>query len=256
MPVRLFVAIISAASAAGARRVHRRHVAVLRMTEPRFHNENDARRPNHEGVLRQLCSDLNASLAGVENGQECYCGNKFNTLSVPTKSTGCTVACNGKQDERWVLGPEVFDVNCSGAPVLQPVAHRADQPLPDPKSGQGQAMVTTLYQSKYEDDMISRMTIADKINAMQTNTQPIPSLSLPAYNWWSEASSGVSTDALKTTKFAFPITTGMSFNRLCGADRSSDRHGGPRPDERWGSIFDVLGTCHQFSTGTTLGAQY
>ena len=39
------------------------------------------------------------------------------------------------------------------------------------------------------------------------------------YNWWSEASTGVANEIegrgknTSTTKFAFPITTGMSFNR-------------------------------------------
>jgi beta-glucosidase-like glycosyl hydrolase len=36
---------------------------------------------------------------------------------------------------------------------------------------------------------------------------------LLADEWWEEASSGVSTHDSPTTKFAFPITTGMSFNR-------------------------------------------
>ena len=37
-------------------------------------------------------------------------------------------------------------------------------------------------------------------------------LDLQRYNWWEEASSGVS-NGYPTTKFAFPITTGMAFNR-------------------------------------------
>ena len=42
----------------------------------------------------------------------------------------------------------------------------------------------------------------------------IPSLGLAPYNWWSEASTGVASGRnTQTTKFAFPITTGMSFNR-------------------------------------------
>ena len=42
----------------------------------------------------------------------------------------------------------------------------------------------------------------------------INSIGIPAYTWWNEASTGVaSDDNAVTTKFAFPITTGMSFNR-------------------------------------------
>eukprot|EP00040_Diaphanoeca_grandis_P030520 m.180510 g.180510 ORF g.180510 m.180510 type:complete len:788 (+) comp32023_c1_seq1:116-2479(+) len=62
-------------------------------------------------------------------------------------------------------------------------------------------------------DMISRMTLAEKIANLDTNNNAIPSLGLPNYNWWSEASTGVSNGPGNHTKFAFPITTGMSFNR-------------------------------------------
>ena len=61
-------------------------------------------------------------------------------------------------------------------------------------------------------DMVARMSIAEKIPNLNTGGTPIPSLGLPAYNWWEEASSGVS-NGHETTKFAYPITTGMSFNR-------------------------------------------
>jgi len=62
-------------------------------------------------------------------------------------------------------------------------------------------------------DMISRMTIAEKIANLDTDNNAIKSLGLPNYNWWSEASTGVSNGPGAHTKFAFPITTGMSFNR-------------------------------------------
>merc|ERR1712187_514465 len=58
------------------------------------------------------------------------------------------------------------------------------------------------------------MTLTEKIGALDTNTPSIQSLGLSAYNWWSEASSGVANGrGTQTTKFAYPITTGMSFNR-------------------------------------------
>ena len=56
--------------------------------------------------------------------------------------------------------------------------------------------------------------MAEKICNLDTGGCPIKALNLPAYNWWSEASSGVASGRwTETTKFAFPITTGMSFNR-------------------------------------------
>merc|ERR1719420_1168506 len=58
------------------------------------------------------------------------------------------------------------------------------------------------------------MTLDEKVGALGTGGNPIDSLGLKPYNWWSEASSGVASGRnTRTTKFAFPITTGMSFNR-------------------------------------------
>eukprot|EP01047_Picozoa_sp_COSAG01_P053968 COSAG01_NODE_5842_length_4001_cov_13.893388_6_plen_128_part_00 len=63
-------------------------------------------------------------------------------------------------------------------------------------------------------DAVSRMTLTEKICNLDTGGCPIKALGLPGYNWWSEASSGVASGRnTQTTKFAFPITTGMSFNR-------------------------------------------
>lgn len=39
-------------------------------------------------------------------------------------------------------------------------------------------------------DIVSRLTIADKIQALNTGTPSLPSINLPAYNWWSEATHG------------------------------------------------------------------
>eukprot|EP00756_Hemistasia_phaeocysticola_P047947 Hpha_TRINITY_DN22398_c0_g1::TRINITY_DN22398_c0_g1_i1::g.177853::m.177853/K15920/XYL4; beta-D-xylosidase 4 len=67
-------------------------------------------------------------------------------------------------------------------------------------------------------DMIKRMTIAEKIAQMDTTAPAINSLGLNAYNWWSEATHGIShvqNDATTPyeSNFAFPITTACSYNR-------------------------------------------
>ena len=67
-------------------------------------------------------------------------------------------------------------------------------------------------------DMVSRMTVAEKIANLDTEAPAIPSLGLNAYNWWSEATHGLShvnnSGATPgSTNFAFPITTAASFNR-------------------------------------------
>jgi pre-mRNA-splicing factor SYF2/beta-D-xylosidase 4 len=61
---------------------------------------------------------------------------------------------------------------------------------------------------------LSKMTKAEKIGMLGTNNPPIAALGVPAYGWWSEATSGASSGRkTQTTKFAYPITTGMAFNR-------------------------------------------
>ena len=63
-------------------------------------------------------------------------------------------------------------------------------------------------------DAVGRLSLAEKLSALGTSTPALPSLGLKAYNWWSEATSGVATVRhTRTTKFPFPITTAMSFNR-------------------------------------------
>ncbi|CAF2552210.1 unnamed protein product [Rotaria sp. Silwood2] len=69
-------------------------------------------------------------------------------------------------------------------------------------------------------DLVSRMTIDEKITQMVTTAAAIPRLGLPKYEWWSEAlhglaySPGVSFggDLPAATSFPMPINLGASFN--------------------------------------------
>ena len=84
-------------------------------------------------------------------------------------------------------------------------------------------------------DMVSRMDLkTEKMPLLNTNGPAIKSLGLNGYNWWSESSSGVSAP-VPTTKFAFPITTGMSFNRtLWQLTGRQIGHEAPKEDFRLG----------------------
>ena len=62
-------------------------------------------------------------------------------------------------------------------------------------------------------DAVSRLSLKEKVCSLDTGGCDNPSLGLPDYNWWSEASSGVDNNAHAATKFAYPITTAMSFNK-------------------------------------------
>ena len=72
------------------------------------------------------------------------------------------------------------------------------------------------------EDMITRMSVDEKISSLRDASAPIPSLDLPYYDWWSEATHGVASgyhgahntvEEPYQTNFPFPITTAMSFNR-------------------------------------------
>jgi beta-glucosidase-like glycosyl hydrolase len=68
------------------------------------------------------------------------------------------------------------------------------------------------------EDAIGRMTLDEKISNLGSGAGSIKGLGLNSYNWWSEATHGIShnrNDARTPyeTNFAFPITTAMSFNR-------------------------------------------
>ena len=60
-------------------------------------------------------------------------------------------------------------------------------------------------------DIVSRMTLEEKISQLQNNAAPIPRLGIDAYDWWSEALHGVGRAGLATV---FPQSIGMaaSFN--------------------------------------------
>ena len=69
-------------------------------------------------------------------------------------------------------------------------------------------------------DIVSRLTLADKIRATVSGSPSLPSVGLPSYQWWSEATHGISGPGVShnsqlpgATNTALPITTSCSFNR-------------------------------------------
>ena len=100
-------------------------------------------------------------------------------------------------------------------------------------------------------DMVGRIPLKEKLPLLDTGGSPVPSLGLSSYNWWSEASTGVASGRdTQTTKFAFPITTGMSFNRTLwkltgaqiGTTRSANISGaGARLPVYVSGVLDTIG---------------
>ncbi len=58
-----------------------------------------------------------------------------------------------------------------------------------------------------ENDLIRRMSLAEKVAQLQNDAPAIPRLGLPAYNYWNEALHGVANDGIATV---FPEPVGMA----------------------------------------------
>ncbi|MCL5021438.1 MAG: hypothetical protein M1339_07265, partial [Bacteroidetes bacterium] len=56
-------------------------------------------------------------------------------------------------------------------------------------------------------DLVSLMTLQEKISQMQNSAPAIPRLGIPAYNWWSEGLHGVARNGIATV---FPQAIGMA----------------------------------------------
>ena len=57
------------------------------------------------------------------------------------------------------------------------------------------------------DDMLSRMTLAEKCSQLTYESPAIPRLGVPAYNWWNECLHGVGCGGLATV---FPQAIGLA----------------------------------------------
>ena len=67
-------------------------------------------------------------------------------------------------------------------------------------------------------DIVQRLSYAEKLNFLGTNSGALPSIGLNPYNWWSEAAHGIShveyrAPTLWASNFVTPVTNGQSFNR-------------------------------------------
>ncbi len=60
---------------------------------------------------------------------------------------------------------------------------------------------------KRASDLVSRMTLAEKVSQMQDSAPAIPRLNIPAYGWWNEALHGVARAGLATV---FPQAIGLA----------------------------------------------
>jgi len=66
---------------------------------------------------------------------------------------------------------------------------------------------TTLTNEQRVDDLVSRLTLPEKIKQMQNTAPAIERLGIPAYNWWNEALHGVARNGVATV---FPQAIAMA----------------------------------------------
>lgn len=62
-------------------------------------------------------------------------------------------------------------------------------------------------------DLVSRLTLQEKVLLMKYNSPAIPRLGIPAYNWWNEALHGVARTKEKVTVFPQAIGMAATFDR-------------------------------------------
>lgn len=71
-------------------------------------------------------------------------------------------------------------------------------------------MDTKLSSEQRATDLVRRMTLAEKATQMQNNSAAVPRLSVPAYQWWSEALHGVINQGV--TEYPEPIGLAATFD--------------------------------------------
>lgn len=70
---------------------------------------------------------------------------------------------------------------------------------------------TTLTLDSRVEDLLSRLTLDEKLSMMEHRNPAIPSLGLPAYSWWNEALHGVGRNGYATV-WPMPIALAATFN--------------------------------------------
>nr|GLL48062.1 probable beta-D-xylosidase 7 [Ipomoea trifida] len=74
-------------------------------------------------------------------------------------------------------------------------------------------------------DLVSRLTLDEKISQLVNSAAAIPRLGIPAYNWWSEALHGVA-NAGQGISLSGPISGATSFPQVIGKEARAVYNGG------------------------------
>ncbi len=108
---------------------------------------------------------------------------------------------------------EVVLANFLLATVSFAQAPTATQPVPSSSDSASAALADSPFRdpslpiAERVDDLVSRMTLEEKVTQMMHAAPAIPRLGVPAYNWWSEGLHGVANTGYATV---FPQAIGMA----------------------------------------------
>ncbi|KAJ6919892.1 hypothetical protein NC651_013740 [Populus alba x Populus x berolinensis] len=111
---------------------------------------------------------------------------------------------------------------------------------------------TTLPISQRATDLVSRLTLEEKISQLVNSAQPIPRLGIPGYQWWSEALHGVSY-AGPGIRFTGTIKRATSFPQVILSAASFDANQWYRISQAIGKEARALYNAGQ-ATGMTFWA--
>lgn len=102
-------------------------------------------------------------------------------------------------------------------------------------------------------DIVSHLSTEDKIAALGTGQPQLKSIGLPPYNWWSEATHGIShviytPEEPFASNTALPITTSCSFNRslwfatgnLIGREARAFMNKGNAYSTYWAPVINIV----------------
>ncbi len=96
---------------------------------------------------------------------------------------------------------------CLSSVVILPPPHIFGQQTPQPPAETPAYMNPTLPVDQRVEDLISRMTLQEKVDQMRDHAPAIPRLDVPKYDWWNEGLHGVAFAGVATN---FPQVIGMA----------------------------------------------
>ena len=163
-------------------------------------------------LCAQWCAAQQMPIAGVENGDQCFCdklrhGEASWAPKHPGKAaappTDCSHPCAG--DKEVMCGGrdriQVFNYSCSGPPdpvpppappppthAVYPNVKPCDQP---PLKGSPACDASVPLETRVQ-TVVSMLPPADFAAMFSDQSPGSPTLNIPFYNWWSEALHGVS----------------------------------------------------------------